>query len=57
MTTQLFDLDEVDNLAFHPIGAVCLRGEQHLSRPPGNAQMVAVSSRFGLVVFADSLGA
>lgn len=52
-----FGLSDEDHLAFCSVGAVCLHEESELSQPPGNAQMVAASSRFGLVFFADTRGA
>ncbi len=53
-----FELTE--DFAFGRLGAVCAHTEEALAGAPspgGNAQLVAASSTFGLVFFADALGA
>ena len=52
-----FAFQDVEELAFTSVGAVCLHPEEELPQAAGNSQLVAASSLFGLVFFADGLGA
>ena len=52
-----FAFQDVEELAFSSVGAVCLHAEEELPQSPGNCQLVAASSVFALVFFADGLGA
>ena len=52
-----FAFQDVEELAFTSVGAVCLHPEEELPQAAGNSQLVAASAHFGLVFFADGLGA
>ena len=52
-----FAFQDVEELAFTSVGAVCLHPEEELPQAAGNSQLVAASSLFGLVFFSDGLGA
>jgi len=51
--------EETDAYVFRETGSLCLRPEAELEGldDGGSSQRVACSDRFGLVVFADALGA